>query len=110
MSKISGISRQTLTKGVKELDNPDTISTSMEQGKNRKPGGGRKSVWEVHPEILDVLSDLVDAHTKGDPMSLLYCKRAEIGLFEKREICYTPFFPIHESPRSKRCYELKFHK
>jgi hypothetical protein len=69
VSRISGVSRQTLTDGVKELDNPE--AEVMEEGRSRKPGGGRKPVWERQPEILEVLLDLVEAHTKGDPMSLL---------------------------------------
>jgi len=69
VSRISGVSRQTLQEGVKELDDPE--SEPMEQGKSRKAGAGRKKIWETHPEILDELADLVEAHTKGDPMRLL---------------------------------------
>ena len=69
VSRLSGVSRQTLREGVKELDNPD--AEILEQGRSRKPGGGCKSVWEEKPEILGVLSELLDAHTKGDPMRLL---------------------------------------
>ena len=69
MSRLSGVSRQTLTEGVKELDNPE--AEIPEHGRSRKPGGGRKPLWEDQPEIFDVLSDLLEAHTKGDPMRLL---------------------------------------
>jgi len=69
VSHLSGMSRQTLTEGVKELDNP--LAEMPEQGRSRKTGGGRKSVWEETPEILDVLLELLEAHTKGDPMRLL---------------------------------------
>jgi hypothetical protein len=69
VSRLSGVSRQTLTNGVKELDNPE--SEMPEQGKSRKAGGGRKSKWENSPEIFDALSELLEAHTKGDPMRLL---------------------------------------
>jgi hypothetical protein len=43
----------------------------MEQGRSRRPGAGRKKIRETHPEILDALTGLVEAHTKGDPMRLL---------------------------------------
>jgi hypothetical protein len=54
---------------VKEQENTD--AKPMKQGRSRKPGGGRKSVWETQPGILEGLSELVDARTKGDPMRLL---------------------------------------
>jgi hypothetical protein len=69
VSRLSGMSRQTLTEGVKELDN-----NPYEAGKQvriRKAGGGRKAIWDETPEIFDVLADLLEAHTKGDPMRLL---------------------------------------
>ncbi|MDR3287882.1 MAG: ISAzo13 family transposase [Peptococcaceae bacterium] len=69
VSRISGVSRQTLTEGVKELDNPET--EKPEQGKSRKSGGGRKGVWAERPETFDALTALVEAHTKGDPIRLL---------------------------------------
>jgi len=43
ISRISGMSRQTLTEGVKELDTSDSI---MPNGRSRRPGGGRKSAAE----------------------------------------------------------------
>jgi hypothetical protein len=43
-SRISGMSRQTLTGGVKELDGAGGV---MPEGRNRRPGGGRKSVRET---------------------------------------------------------------
>ena len=69
VSRLSGASRQTLTDGVKELKSD--IYEIPAQGKSRKPGGGRKAIWEDNPEIFDALSDLLEAHTKGDPMRLL---------------------------------------
>jgi biotin operon repressor len=69
VSRISGISRQTVQEGVKELDNSGV--EILTQGRCRRAGAGRKKLWETHPEILDVLADLLEAHTKGDPMRLL---------------------------------------
>jgi hypothetical protein len=69
VSRLSGVSRQTLTEGVKELESTD--AEPMKQGRSRKPGGGRRLIWETQPGILEALSQLVDAHTKGDPMRLL---------------------------------------
>lgn len=69
VSQISGISRQTLQEGVKELDNQEL--EILEQGRCRKSGAGRKNIRDIQPEILDELAALIEAHTKGDPMRLL---------------------------------------
>ena len=69
VSRLSGVSRPTLTEGVKEFDKPE--AEAPEQGRSRKAGGGRKPIWKKNPEIFDVLSELLEAHTKGDPMRLL---------------------------------------
>lgn len=92
VSRISGVSRQTLTEGVKELDNPDTVP--MDVGKSRRPGGGRKRVTQAQPGILVALEKLVDAHTKGDPMRLLLWTNKSLRNLEKSivaqgyKVCY----------------------
>ena len=75
VSRLSGVSRPTLTSGVKELDNADIeIQTG---GRSRKPGGGRKSILESSPGIVGVLLKLLEAHTKGDPKrSLLWTNKS----------------------------------
>jgi transposase len=79
VSRLSGVSRPTLTEGVKELDNPET----MEQGKCRRAGGGRKSKAETNPEIIVALQELLEAHTKGDPMRLLLWTNKSLRNLEK---------------------------
>jgi hypothetical protein len=69
VSLISGVSRQTLQEGVKELDNPE--KEIIKQGRSRRAGAGRKKKWETCPEMLKELANLLEAHTKGDPMRLL---------------------------------------
>ena len=69
VSRTSGVSRQTLQKGIKELADPEI--EPIEQGRSRRPGAGRKKIWETQPKILDALAGLLEAHTKGDPMRLL---------------------------------------
>jgi len=91
ISRLSGVSRQTLTEGVKELDTSETV---MPEGRSRKPGGGRKPIWETQPGILGILEELVSAHTKGDPMEMLLwtnksLRNLEKGLEEKGcKACY----------------------
>ena len=90
VSRLSGVSRQTLTEGVKELDN----SEIMEQGKCRKTGGGRKSKAETKPEIIVALQELLESHTKGDPMRLLVWTNKSLRNLEKAlkergfSVCY----------------------
>jgi hypothetical protein len=80
ISRLSGISRQTLTDGVKELDRTDSI---MPEGRSRKPGGGRKAIWEKQPGILPALEELVSAHTKGDPMATLLWTNKSLRVLSK---------------------------
>lgn len=88
VSQLSGVSRQTLTDGIKELDLPDpqadnTDAKILGSKRCRKPGGGRKSVLEHTPEILSSLLELLEPHTKGDPMRpLLWTNKSNIALSE----------------------------
>ena len=80
ISRLSGTSRQTLTEGIKELETADTV---MPEGRSRKPGGGRKPVWETQPGILKALEGLVSAHTKGDPMVPLLWTNKSLRTLER---------------------------
>jgi len=81
VSRLSGVSRQTLTAGVKELDKPE--AETMRPGRSRKPGGGRKPVWEEQSGLLEALEQMVSAHTKGDPMSPLLWTNKSLRNLEK---------------------------
>jgi hypothetical protein len=39
----------------------------MPIGKSRKQGGGRKTLQQTNPKILDTLTEIVQPHTKGNP-------------------------------------------
>jgi hypothetical protein len=65
-SRISGMSRTTITKAVKELENGAQID-----GKTRRHGAGRKSVEENYPNIEDKIRRIIDGKTYGDPMRIL---------------------------------------
>jgi len=74
VSRLSGVSRPTLTAGVKELSSEDV---KLQHGKSRKPGGGRKSILESNPGILDALSELLEEDTKDEPLcSLLWTNKS----------------------------------
>lgn len=63
-SRLSGLSRVSIHKGLLELDEDL-------QGKVRTPGAGRKPATETQPELLAALDALVDPDSRGDPMSPL---------------------------------------
>jgi len=69
MIEASGLSKPTILKGIRELHGKKRLLG--EEGRVRRPGGGRKPV-EVHdPEITRLLEKVMDESTVGDPMSPL---------------------------------------
>jgi transposase len=67
VSRISGISRVTITQGIREIEN----RIEVEGERCRRAGGGRKSAKINQPGIVEALEELIEPHIKGDPMSLL---------------------------------------
>jgi hypothetical protein len=70
LARLTGMSRMTITKGVRELRASKRLKTP-EAGRVRQPGGGRKKVEEVAPVIGQHLTRILEETTAGDPMSLL---------------------------------------
>ncbi len=66
VSRLSNVSRPTIIKGRIDLKSPP-----FEIPRSRKKGGGRKSIQEKHPEIIDELDKLIEPLTLGDSMSPL---------------------------------------
>ena len=66
VSRISGVSRTTITKGIQELESGSTIN-----GRVRKSGGGRNYVEEKYPDIEERIRKLVDGSTYGNPERIL---------------------------------------
>lgn len=65
IAEITGISRQTIYDGMKELGDhgsPERV---------RKAGGGRKKITDIDPTIVRVLEEIVDPTSRGDPESPL---------------------------------------
>src|SRR5215470_4116672 len=65
--RATGSSRTTIRRGVRELEDGDAGPA----GRVRAPGGGRKPVEVVNPDLLDCLDGLIEPETRGDPMSPL---------------------------------------
>ena len=70
MHELTGVSRPTILKGMKELKSGRDLS-KIEEGKIRKEGGGRKKLTAVNPVLVRDLTRIMDENTAGDPMSLL---------------------------------------
>ena len=64
--RACGLSRVTITKGIRELDEP-----ALPAGRIRCSGGGRLSLLTLDPELSTTLEGLVEPVTRGDPESPL---------------------------------------
>jgi len=78
VSDISGINRNTITRGKVELekhntseDPADESSVVIDTTRIRRPGAGRKPITESQPGIEDKLLSLVDEASYGNPMNPL---------------------------------------
>ncbi len=70
LSRLTGMSRPTIMKGLAELRQRGPVQPVAE-GRVRRPGAGRKAVEEVDPRVKAELTRIVEETTAGDPMSLL---------------------------------------
>jgi len=61
--RATGIARSTIGRGRRELARGETL----EGGRVRRPGGGRKRLAEKDPTLLSDLERLVDGDSRGDP-------------------------------------------
>jgi hypothetical protein len=69
VAAATGLSRTTITAGLRELDDPRAAPAPA--GRVRRPGGGRKLVEEADPGLADALEALIEPLTRGDPESPL---------------------------------------
>jgi len=81
VSKISGISRVTITQGMAEISSEGYKPQA--QIRCRKRGGGRKPIETKQPEIIRELEQLLEPHTKGDPMNPLKWSSKSIRALEE---------------------------
>lgn len=66
-ARATGMAIDTIRRGIAELESGERITP----GRVRRPGGGRRSLLERDPTILDDIERLVDEDSRGDPESLL---------------------------------------
>lgn len=70
LSRLTGMSRPTIMKGVAELKSKASLPRA-DTGRVRKAGGGRKRVEEASPRLKQALVRIVEERTAGDPMGHL---------------------------------------
>jgi len=68
IAKFSLVSRKTIAKGERELQEEENIS---KHDRIRKKGGGRKKLTDHDPKLLQTIEDIVSPHTLGNPMNPL---------------------------------------
>ena len=82
LSSITGISENTISRGVREIKHGDEYSCV------RAKGAGRKKLTVKYPEIKKCIEDIIEPDTRGDPESPLRwtCKSVRnISEFLKKE-------------------------
>jgi len=79
LSRITGLSRTTLHKGIRELEGNEVAAERV-----RREGAGRKRKSEQEPAMVKELERLVDPATRGDPMSpLRWTSKSTVKLAEE---------------------------
>jgi transposase len=71
VSRACGLSRVTITKGMKELNEPP-----LGKGRTHKPGAGRPNLETQDPQLRKDIRNIIEETTRGDPESpkLWTCK------------------------------------
>ena len=70
VARVTGLSRTTVTAGLKELAMP--LRRRAREGQRvRRPGGGRRPLVMIDPQLPAALEALIEPATRGDPESPL---------------------------------------
>jgi hypothetical protein len=67
VATATGMSDRTIRTGLKELDDPEQLSSARQ----RRAGAGRKSYRVVQPGLVEALDRLIDPTVRGTPMGPL---------------------------------------
>ena len=70
VARATGLSRTTVTAGLKELELPRK-KRADEANRIRRPGAGRPRATDEDPELIEALEALIEPATRGDPESPL---------------------------------------
>ncbi|MFO7656449.1 MAG: ISAzo13 family transposase [Bacteroidales bacterium] len=83
VSKLAGVSRVRIDKGIAELALGKGKEKVEATQKIRKPGGGRKRHKEKQQGLLEALESVVNPYTRGDPMKVLLWTSKSLRNIEK---------------------------
>jgi len=67
VATATGISDRTIRTGIKNLDSSEPLAPDRQ----RRRGGGRKSLTDEQPGLVEALDRMINPTTRGDPMSPL---------------------------------------
>lgn len=73
VSQATGLSRTTISAGLREYAQQAEPADGMPVGRTRRVGGGRKRLTQHDPQLWRDVESLVDPITRGDPQSPLRC-------------------------------------
>jgi hypothetical protein len=71
VSRAVGLTRPTITAGMKELGDARQLVSMAPKNRVRRAGAGRPRLTDIDAGLLPALEDLVEPATRGDPMSPL---------------------------------------
>jgi hypothetical protein len=71
VARATGMARDTIRVGMEELDQRRRNPNQVPSQRLRRPGGGRKRLTQIDPELASTLEALVEPVTRGDPQSPL---------------------------------------
>src|SRR5438270_11332116 len=70
VARATGLSRPTITAGLRELDQP-IPQRAAQSVRVRRPGGGRRPLTQTDSGLMAALESLLEPVTRGDPESPL---------------------------------------
>ena len=80
VAEALAISAKTIMQGKRELQAPTPRrGNDLVGGRQRRPGGGRKSILEKHPQLLEAIEGIGDPATRGDPLAPLKWTSKSLG-------------------------------
>ena len=82
LSKITGVSRPTIHRGIKDLNDAKGQETAS-VSRVRKKGGGRKKLIDKFPGIVDEIENLMEPSVRGEPESPLRWTCKSVRVLEK---------------------------
>ena len=104
MCEVSGLSKPTVIKGVKELRSRQPLREVG--GRIRRVGGGRKPLEEADPQLTQMLGRIMEETTAGDPMSLL--RWTSKSTYQIRDELRRRGHPVSEDTVQRRLKEMDY--